>query len=55
MRQMSSVFSHESVQRNDAGHLICENVFKTTRPCCYHWFRVSTRQAMPITIHRFVQ
>ena len=46
MWQMSSVFSHESAQRNDAGHLICENVFKTTRPCCYQWFRVSTRQAM---------
>ena len=46
MWQMSSVLSHESAQRNDAGHLICENVFKTTRPFCYQWFRVSTRQAM---------
>ena len=27
---MSSVFSHESAQRNDAGHLIDKNVFKTT-------------------------
>ena len=53
MWQMSSVFSHESAQRNGAGHLICENVFKTTRPFCYQWFRVSTRQAMLITIHRF--
>ena len=53
MWQMSPVFSHESAQRNDAGHLICENVFKTTRPFCYQWFRVSTRQAMLITIHRF--
>ena len=43
--QMSSVFSHESAQRNDAGHVIDENVFKTTRPFCYQWFRVSTRQA----------
>ena len=25
---MSSVFSHESAQRNDAGHLIDKNVFK---------------------------
>ena len=25
MWQMSSVLSHESAQRNDAGHLICEN------------------------------
>ena len=32
---------------------ICENVFKPTRPFCYQWFRVSTRQAMLITIHRF--
>ena len=46
MWQMSSVFSHESGQRNDAGHLICGNVFKTKRPYCYQWFRVSTRQAM---------
>ena len=47
MWQMSSVFSHESAQRNDAGHLIDKNVFKTTRksgntkplvakwPCCF--------------------
>ena len=28
MWQMSSVLSHVSVQRNDAGHLIDENVFK---------------------------
>ena len=46
MWQMSSVFSHESAQRNDAGHIICENVSKTKRPYCYQWFRVSTRQAM---------
>ena len=32
MWQMS-VFSHESAQRNDAGHLIYENVFKMT--CCF--------------------
>ena len=25
---------------------VCENVFKTKRPYCYQWFRVSTRQAM---------
>ena len=30
MWQMPSVFSHESAQRNDAGHLKDENVFKTT-------------------------
>ena len=46
MWQMSSVITHESAQRNDAGHLICENVFKTTRPFSYQWFRVSTRRAM---------
>ena len=45
MWQMSSVFSHESAQRNDAGHLIDENVFKTTRSFRYQWFRVSTLQA----------
>ena len=45
MWQMSSVFSHESAQRNDAGHLIDKNVFKTTRSFCYQWFRVSTLQA----------
>ena len=45
MWQMSSVFSHESAQRNDAGHLIYENVFKTTRSFRYQWFRVSTHQA----------
>ena len=44
MWQMS-VFSHESAQRNDAGHLIDKNVFKTTRSFCYQWFRVSTLQA----------
>ena len=37
MWQMSSVFSHESAQRNDAGHLIDKNVFKTTRSFCYQW------------------
>ena len=42
---MSSVFSHESAQRNDAGHLIDKNVFKTTRSFCYQWFRFSTPQA----------
>ena len=31
MWQMSSVFSHESAQRNDAGHLIDKNVFKNDR------------------------
>ena len=46
MWQMSSVFSHDIAQRNDAVHLKCENVFKTTRPFCYQRFRVSTRQAM---------
>ena len=40
-----SVFSHESAQRNDAGHLIDKNVFKTTRSFCYQWFHVSTLQA----------
>ena len=45
MWQMSSVFSHESAQRNDGGHLIDKNVFKTTRSFCYQWFRVSTLQA----------
>ena len=43
MWQMS-VLSHESAQRKDAGHLIDENIFKTIRPFCYQWFRVSTRQ-----------
>ena len=42
---MSSVFSHERAQGNDAGHLIDENVFKTTRLFHYQWFRVSTLQA----------
>ena len=42
---MSSVLSHERAQRNDAGHLIDENVFKTTRSFRYQWFRVSTLQA----------
>ena len=45
MWQMSSVFSREGAQRNDAGHLIYENVFKTTRSFRYQWFRVSTHQA----------
>ena len=45
MWQMSSVFSHESAQRNDAGHLIDKNVFKTIRSFCYQWFHVSTLQA----------
>ena len=45
MWQMSSVFSHESAQRNDAGHLIDKNVFKTTRSFGYQLFRVSTLQA----------
>ena len=45
MWQMSSVFSHKSAQRKDVGHLIDQNVSKTTRPVCYQWFRVSTRQA----------
>ena len=44
MWQMS-VFSHESAQRNDVGHLIYGNVFKTTRSFRYQWFRVSTHQA----------
>ena len=44
MWQMS-VFSHESAQRNDAGHLIDKSVFKTTPSFCYQWFRVSTLQA----------
>ena len=35
MWQKSSVFSHESDQRNVAGHLIDKNVFKTTRSFCY--------------------
>ena len=42
---MSSVFSHESAQRNDAGHLIDKTVFKTTRSFPYRWIRVSTLQA----------
>ena len=45
MWQMSSVFSHESAQRNDAGHLIDENVFKTTRSFRYQWIRASSLQA----------
>ena len=44
MWQMPSVFSHESAQRNDAGHLMDENVFKTTRSLCYLRFRVTTLQ-----------
>ena len=42
---MSSVISHESAQRNDAGHLTDKNVFKTTRSFPSRWFRVSTPQA----------
>ena len=38
-------FKHESAQCNNAGHLIYENVFKTTRPFCYLRFRVTTLQA----------
>ena len=45
MWQKSSVFSHESAQRNVAGHLIDKNVFKTTRSFRCQWFRVSTHQA----------
>ena len=45
MWQMLQVFFHKSAQRNDSGHLIDENVFKTTRSFCYHLFRVSTLQA----------
>ena len=45
MWQKSSVFSHESAQRNVAGYLIDKNVFKTTRSFRYQWFRVSTHQA----------
>ena len=45
MWQMWSVFSHVSGQRNNAGHLIDENVFKTTRSLCYFRFRVTTFQA----------
>ena len=44
MWHMSSVFSHENAQRNDAEHLIYESVFKTTRSFRYQWFRVSTHQ-----------
>ena len=33
MWQMSSVFSHESAQRNDAEHVIDENVLKTHGRC----------------------
>ena len=44
MWQMS-VSSHESAQCNDAGHLINENVFKTTWSLCYLRFRVTTLQA----------
>ena len=61
MWQMSSVFSHESAQRNDAGHLIDKNVFKTTQSFCYQWFRVSTLQAnatqrrLKVTIARHLQ
>ena len=45
MWQMSSVFSHESAQRNVARHLLDENVCKTTRSFRYQWFRVSNLQA----------
>ena len=45
MWQKSSVCSHESAQRNVAGHLIDKNVFKATRSFRYQWFRVSTHQA----------
>ena len=44
MSQMSSVFSHESAQRNDAGHLIDKMSLKQ-QSFCYQWFRVSTLQA----------
>ena len=44
MWQKSSVFSHESAQRNVAGHLVDKNIFKTTRSFRYQWFRVSTHQ-----------
>ena len=45
MWQVASVFAHKSDQRNDAGHLIDKNVFKTSRSFRYQWFRVSTIQA----------
>ena len=40
--QMLLVFFHDSAQRNDSGHLIDENVFKTTRLFCYPRFHVTT-------------
>ena len=43
---MSSVFSHESAQRNDAGHLIDKNVFKTTRSFCYQWFMLDNMNGL---------
>ena len=39
-------FTHLSLVPHIYNIYICENVFKTTRPCCYQWFRVSTRQVM---------
>ena len=33
--QIWSVFSNEAAQRNDAGHLVDGNVFKTTQSLCY--------------------
>ena len=64
MWQMSSVFSHESAQRNDAGHLICENVFKTKRTLIdesvdvtspHYWFAIQKAFVFFLltTIHRF--
>ena len=35
--QKSSVFSHESAQRNVAGHLEDKKIFKTTRSFRYQW------------------
>ena len=35
----------EKERERERGRGRDENVFKTTRPFCYQWFRVSTRQA----------
>ena len=45
MADVVSILPRECSTHNGAGHLIDENVFKTTRPFCYQWFRVPTRQA----------
>ena len=51
--QLSNDYFQKSIDTYCIYIYMCENVFKTTRPCCYKWFRVSTRQAMLITVHRF--